>query len=382
MKGLTLVLLGALTIAAGRGSADPAAARVCTPRWHDVASVGVPDLADIAALSPTDVWAVGLASEGSDTPVIAHWDGRKLAVMRAFRPSFKLEKGLTAGSLTGIVAVSPTDIWAVGTDGNGFEARPEPGLAGPGRPVVEHWNGKRWRVVPTPNLPAGAGLSSVTALSRDDVWTVGQVGNRPLAEHWDGRRWKVFDMRREGTLSAVDAASPRDVWAVGAQGLTAGSVNDVSGLVMHWNGRRWQEVAGVDRDDADLGYEYVNAFDGIDAVSGTEAWATHHGAARADVQRWDGRRWRLVQVFPEARVTTLADIVALSSGVAAVGSHLGERWKPAAVSWDGRSWHAQDVPFNRRSAPADGPTLNGVSVLSPTDVWGAGDGLIVRYSCS
>src|SRR5262249_41120497 len=160
------------------------------------------NLADVAALSPTDVWFVGQKGDqgrASVIPVVAHWNGRSLDVMTAFRPSVRVySKNLPfEGSLTGIAAISATDIWAVGTDGYGFEpGEPDRG-GGVGRPVVEHWDGRRWHSVPTPHLPAGAGragLSRVAALSSSSVWAVGQAGNRPLAEHWDGHRWKAFDM--------------------------------------------------------------------------------------------------------------------------------------------------------------------------------------------
>src|SRR5881296_3484237 len=85
--------------------------------------------------------------------------------------------------------------------------------------------------------PKGAELWGVTAISQNDVWVVGQVDTRPLSEHWDGRRWRVINMRREGALFAVDSASAGDTWAVGAQGLNSFTVNTQDGLVMHWNGR-------------------------------------------------------------------------------------------------------------------------------------------------
>jgi hypothetical protein len=71
-------------------------------------------------------------------------------------------------------AVSPDDIWAVGAPG--YEA-PQ---------LIEHWNGSEWSVVPTEGLPA-ANLSGVVALSANDVWAVG----RGFTEHWNGRTWTV-----------------------------------------------------------------------------------------------------------------------------------------------------------------------------------------------
>src|ERR671932_1913715 len=40
------------------------------------------------------------------------------------------------GSLSGVAAISSTDIWAVGANLNTF----------PGQPLIEHWDGKHWHI--------------------------------------------------------------------------------------------------------------------------------------------------------------------------------------------------------------------------------------------
>jgi hypothetical protein len=369
MRGRKKLLAFAATlvcIPAAQGSAQPGStAASCIPRWRAVASANVPNLADVAALSPTDVWAVGAKRPGAQTiPAIAHWDGRKLKVVQAFRRSSKQR----SGSLTGISAVSSREVWAVGTEGGGGKID---------LPVVEHWNGTRWQVVETRRLRTGAELWGITAISQKDVWVVGQVDTRPLAEHWDGRRWRLINMRREGALFAVDGASAGDTWAVGAQGLTSPTVNDQDGLVMHWNGRRWQTVSAPYRDDQDLGVENSDDFVGVDAVSRSKAWAAHNGVVRGDIQHWDGRRWRVAHVFPGKSI--LGDVAAVSpADVWAVGStsYSRQEQRPVTAHWDGRSWRTQYL-----SAGRPRQTLRSLSVLSPNDIWAAGDHLIARYSC-
>jgi hypothetical protein len=56
--------------------------------------------------------------------------------------------------------------------------------------------GVRWRVVPSPNLAGHDSLWSVAAVSARDVWAVGlsdrgQKGQTSLVEHWDGVRWRI-----------------------------------------------------------------------------------------------------------------------------------------------------------------------------------------------
>jgi hypothetical protein len=374
---LRVLLVGIAVLAVSieaRGSDRSLASQACAPSWRAVATAQVPNLADVVALSPTDVWAVGAKGQPYQTPVIVHWDGRKLRAFRAFRPSVAVqysgEKPGTSGTLDGIAAFSSNDIWAVGTDGN-FSS----GQFGssPGRPVVEHWDGTMWRVVTTPRLRAGGTLDDVAALSRTDVWAVGQVGTRPLAELWDGRRWRVINIGQEGALYAVDGASTGNVWAVGAQGLTELSVNDIFGLVMRWNGRRWQYVPAPSPS-----YSEGDRFAGVDANSTSKAWATHNGGTGgSDIQRWDGRRWRIAHVF-RLEESSLSDIAAVSpNDVWAVGSRSYLPERPLIVHWDGSTWRVQHVPFERLRA-----TLSGLSALSPSEVWAVGEHLIARYSCS
>src|SRR5436190_16088532 len=71
--------------------------------------------------------------------------------------------------LSGIAAVSPTDVWAVG------EQRAADGAD---RTLTEHWNGSYWQIVPSPNVgPKSNWLRDVIAISATDVWAVGTHDN-------------------------------------------------------------------------------------------------------------------------------------------------------------------------------------------------------------
>jgi hypothetical protein len=162
----------------------------------------------------------------------------------------------------------------------------------------------------------------------------------------------------------------------GAQGVTAYSAG--SGLLMHWIGSRWREIAEAPSSDASLG----QSFGAIDAVSATEAWAIHFGSETApdNVQRWDGRRWSVVHLVPPK--TRLEDIAAVSPReVWAVGVRSTDSFEPASlrpviVRKYGHSWRVQNTSFKGLHA-----TLNGISGLSPSEIWTVGDRLIARYSC-
>jgi hypothetical protein len=69
--------------------------------------------------------------------------------------------------LSGIAAVSATDIWAVG-----YTTDPTTGLQ---RTLTEHWDGTKWSVIASPNATSTGSntLAGVTALSGGTVVAVG-----------------------------------------------------------------------------------------------------------------------------------------------------------------------------------------------------------------
>jgi hypothetical protein len=88
---------------------------------------------------------------------------------------------------------------------------------------MEHRTGDRWRVIDTPS-PGSTFLYGVSAVSSDDVWSVGSFQNGPSARafvtHWDGTEWAQVAApspggRHHTKLQSVSADSPTDGWAVG-----------------------------------------------------------------------------------------------------------------------------------------------------------------------
>src|SRR5438876_659026 len=100
------------------------------------------------------------------------------------------------------------------------------GMSETSKTLVEHWNGKTWSQLPSPNLKLSYnGLSSIAAVSKNDIWavgwaTTGDTDGDALAMHWDGQAWSMVPVpspySHNGThLRAVTALSTDDVWAVG-----------------------------------------------------------------------------------------------------------------------------------------------------------------------
>lgn len=194
-------------------------------RWHLVSSSDAgPDsaLRAMAAVSAHDVWAAGDV-QGRHT-LVEHWDGRVWRIVPTPRLS-----GLDV-RLSGMVALAATNIWAVGAMGSASD--------GSRRGLVEHWNGTRWQIVPSPQPGVvDDALARVGASSATNVWAVGSAEgndyqNMPFVERWTGTAWRVMPRpslpAAPNGLAAVAVLGPRDVWAAAGEALT------------HWTGMRWQ----------------------------------------------------------------------------------------------------------------------------------------------
>jgi hypothetical protein len=118
--------------------------------------------------------------------------------------------------LRGVTAISDSNVWAIGTysssGGNNID-----------HTLVERWNGTSWSVVHTPNVGAnGSALEAVSASSSNNVWAVGDKNTsgsasfiRTLIEHYNGKSWSVVPSPNPSTqgddLTGVVAIGSNDV---------------------------------------------------------------------------------------------------------------------------------------------------------------------------
>jgi hypothetical protein len=262
-------------------------------RWT-LAHASIPPGASLESVSASragDLWAVGMRRNLGQ--LIEHWDGERWRVMRPPRPG---------GILHAVVARTPQDAWAVGT-----------GKRGPGfGTLTEHWDGKKWTIVASPSPPARlhrsyAILQAVTAISATDVWAAGNLivgvpanASRTLIEHWNGRRWTIVPSPNATSngmtndfLFSVSGSRGDDVWAVGSwgdylPGGFGGKGDHV--LALHWDGRRWSLTATP-------GLRQRSLLAGVAAVAG-RAWAVGDRGLQPDqhalIERFDGKRWSVV----------------------------------------------------------------------------------------
>lgn len=233
-----------------------------------------------SATSASDVWAVGsdYVSKGTKYPIIyptiEHYDGNAWSLAASAQPT-------QVGSLLGVAAVTPSDVWAVGSGRNS---------AGVSGSMIQHWDGTSWTEVSSP--VTGATLTSVAAISPSDVWTVGYTATAGLAMHYDGTSWTVSSLPApSGTwqLSSVSADSAGDVWAAGYVNGSGGAQHP---LVEHFDGSGWSVTQAPD-----LGSSYpANWFTAILAISPSNVWAIG-GASPLNttnvalVEHFDGTSW-------------------------------------------------------------------------------------------
>ena len=124
-------------------------------------------ISGVAAPAANDAWMVGSFSGpavGSFLqPLAIHWNGKTWSMVSVPNPSPFLNRFFA------VAAISTSDVWAVG------QANTPDGLTL--HNLIEHWNGKQWSIVPAPNkLPQGNnanGQLGVTVSGPTSLWSVG-----------------------------------------------------------------------------------------------------------------------------------------------------------------------------------------------------------------
>jgi hypothetical protein len=196
----------------------------------------------LAGTGGSDIWAVGYTTSNVAKPLIEHFNGTQWQQVAAPFPGI-------GGELYGVLALSPSDAWAVGLStlaavGNAQQS------GSPVQTLIEHWDGRSWQVVQSPNIGTASVyqrnvLYSVAALSATDIWTAGQFqlpdgsgSQLTLALHWDGTAWTIAPVPGVGLATAyrgVAVAQPSTVILVGA-GAFGGGLPDESPLISSSSG--------------------------------------------------------------------------------------------------------------------------------------------------
>jgi hypothetical protein len=309
----------------------------------------------IAALSPESIWAVGTSMNVpafTGQPLIEHWDGS----------SWQIVPGPTTpqdefNSLIGITAITNENVWAVGFSMNTTKAT--------GQPLIEHWDGSSWQIVPNPIALKSGSLSAITASGPDDIWAVGSTystagaSSNPLIEHWDGNAWQVVpgaSTTGSSSLLSVSAVNSHDIWAVGSSSASKKSTP----LIEHWDGNSWQSVSGI---ASGMSFDELS---GIATLSDHDIWVVGNSFSQPlqvhpFIEYWNGKNWSTLTTSGLPKSFAPNAISALNAD---------DVWISGAgtlAHWDGKHWQSRVSPF-----PKGFNLLNAITMLTHNNVWAVG----------
>jgi hypothetical protein len=289
--------------------------------------------------------AVGLTSNSGGAPLTLaqRWNGHTWSILPTPSPA-------DGGNLIGVSCPSRSACLAVGGHGNPFNAIP-PGT------LAERWDGTRWRITPTPNPPGGGWFLGAVSCTSPSACTA--VGGRlvppgkptgTLAERWNGRTWRIQPTPNPAgdgikLLNGVACTSPSSCMAVGNE-FDPATGQSLGTLAERWNGRRWQIVPTLKPAPAG-----PNAgFNGVACTSASACTAVgNRTLATTLAERWNGHTWQ-VQATPNpagAHNLTLASVACPApTACTAYGLDLTVPGAPLTLAerWSGGSWHIQPTP--------------------------------------
>jgi len=236
---------------------------------RDMNAPAVGGLNGVVTLSSTNAWAVGVLG------VVLHWDGTSWTDVTSSvtQPN---PSNIFGNNLTAISASSDSDVWAVGKFTNAnyvTQAYALHYVKGAGQ-ATGTWTTMIMDLpsVPAPNSPI---LHGVVALSPTNVWAVGEneevpgLGLSTLIEHSNGSTWSIMTSATPGAYPALNAVAARSASDVYAVGFNMPSINGGTqqGMILHWNGSEWSTELSATATGT------FSSLYGAAAVAGGREWA-------------------------------------------------------------------------------------------------------------
>jgi hypothetical protein len=283
---------------------------------------------------------------------------------------------VTVKDLSGVTSVAAGGVQALA-----FRAAPGSPGAGSGNPAGPF--SSPWRVTALPAQPGGAvtGLkdvifNSVSARSGSQAWAVGAFdalsSSTPLAEQWNGRVWRTASVplpagAPTATLNGVDQLSAANVWAVGTANVTGAGQRT---LIEHFNGSHWTVVASP---NPETGSGAFDELAGIAGTSGKDLWAvgTYSDGTFISLlfEHWNGTSWSFVSGPITGDFGTAVTVVSPSDVWAAGDNLLGG--PTVSEHWNGHVWTVVSTPILQQgSAPTN--FLTGIAAAGSQDIWASG----------
>ena len=282
-------------------------------------------LVAVACAKPTSCLAVGNTRESAASPTATlseRWNGTRWSIVASAQP-----RGATGAYLNSVSCTSATNCDAVGSFTSAYSSVSS---------LVEHWNGSRWSIVPSPNAPHASSTVlngvSCTGAATVTCWAVGSYATSPtgnpfftVTERMQHGKWTIVaspnvKATHPSALNAVSCTGATSCTAVGVWQHGFGAT-----LVEHWNGAHWAVVPSANPPRFTF-----SQLVGVSCVSATSCVAagTYASGTPSDstlIERWNGSRWT-VDTSPNpsnGQTSSLAAVAcAGASRCFAVGTYL------------------------------------------------------------
>jgi hypothetical protein len=300
-------IAGAATVLAavgGLAAAEPAMAS--SGAWYQAYQVKTSgDFSQIAAISKTNVWAVGdLFTRKGNTiyqPFIRHFAGHGWkTVTIPGSPRFTSDQ---------VSASAANNVWVFGLRRTANSEATS---------VAYRYDGSRWHKIP---VPAQTFLQGAVALGPRNVWAFGDSGTM-FADvfHWNGRRWRGYNLANGNLVgNSISASARNNVWIAGA--VPVGGSGWLA-AAYRWNGTHWRK--------ADMPRVRTDGL-GVSAISRSNVWIGWDTATRSRVTHWNGHHWHTM--------TTPSDVLANTGNVVADGK--GGYWFGFGAILKGNRWTSE-----------------------------------------
>jgi hypothetical protein len=169
-------------------------------------------ISDASATSGTDIWAASQYGR-----YLLHYDGSQ----------WRVAKRWPRGQITGLMAISSSDVWVFGTTADGTSDL-----------GTWHFDGYDWQRIPGP----ADSVWRASATSDSDIWAIAASPSSSSILQYNGISW--LQVPTGGDLDGVQprdilALSASDVWVLGTRADTADGVRLV---LLHWNGAAWTSL--------------------------------------------------------------------------------------------------------------------------------------------
>lgn len=259
-------------------------------------------------------------------------------------------------ALTSVSCPRPTFCMAVGYRAYGARGA-----------LAETWNGRRWRVLATPSLTGRGGRSLLQAVSCVSTTRCVAIGSKsrtssspssPVVEQWNGTRWRLLDLRFPaqtflGRLSCLRRAC----MIVGSH--TVGTLGRYVPLAGQLRGTRLRLVKAVLPRGVFGGFLSGVSCTSVSFCVAVGGYILKVGGTVNLAETWNGTAWRVTRTWHPGSLDTVLTSVSCASpalcmaGGAPVAGLRGSF--PLMLLWKGGSWHAMGITGRQLPGPPDVP---------------------------